>query len=92
MNKLRLSIALGDYDHVRDLLHGEVPVDGVELIVAKRAPDRPIDSLDVGGRCGFRAEDGIPVVRVNAVDAHLLKCFDLRQQWMSLQGGDADRL
>lgn len=38
MNKLRLSIALGDYDHVRDLLHGEVPVEGVELIVAKRAP------------------------------------------------------
>ena len=38
MNKLRLSIALGDYDHVRDLLHGDVPVDGVELIVAKRAP------------------------------------------------------
>lgn len=38
MRKLQLSLALGDYDHVRDLLHGEVTVDGVDLIVAKRAP------------------------------------------------------
>lgn len=38
MARLQLSIALGDYDHVRDVLHGEVPVDGVELIVAKSHP------------------------------------------------------
>jgi 4,5-dihydroxyphthalate decarboxylase len=38
MPKLQLSIALGDYDHVRDVLTGEVPVEGVELVVARRAP------------------------------------------------------
>ena len=38
MNRITLSIALGDYDHVRDLLSGAVEVEGVELIVAKRAP------------------------------------------------------
>lgn len=38
MHKLPLSIALGDYDHVRDVLHGDVEVEGVQLLVAKRQP------------------------------------------------------
>ena len=38
MRKLQLSIAMGDYDHVRDLLQGDVQAEGVELIVAKRRP------------------------------------------------------
>ena len=38
MARLTLSIAVGDYDHVRDLLTGEVRADGIELIVAKKAP------------------------------------------------------
>jgi 4,5-dihydroxyphthalate decarboxylase len=38
MQRLTLSIALGDYDHVRDLLSGAVEVEGVKLHVAKRAP------------------------------------------------------
>lgn len=38
MKKLPLSIALGDYDHVRDLLHGAVVAEGIDLIVAKQAP------------------------------------------------------
>lgn len=37
-SRLALSIAVGDYDHVRDLLSGEVTVDGIELRVAKRHP------------------------------------------------------
>jgi len=32
MEKLRLSIALDEYDHTRDLMSGRVPVEGVELI------------------------------------------------------------
>ena len=38
MNALELSIAVGDYDHIRDLLSGEVPVDGVKLRVVKKHP------------------------------------------------------
>ena len=35
MTKIRLSLAIGAYDHVRDLLDGTVPVDGVELTVLR---------------------------------------------------------
>jgi 4,5-dihydroxyphthalate decarboxylase len=31
MGKIRLTAALGDYDHVRDLLTGRIPVSGVDL-------------------------------------------------------------
>lgn len=37
-SRLPLSIAIGDYDHVRDLLSGEVTADGIELRVVKRHP------------------------------------------------------
>jgi 4,5-dihydroxyphthalate decarboxylase len=33
--KLPLSLAIGEYDHVRDLLDGTVPVEGVELTVLR---------------------------------------------------------
>lgn len=42
MKRLQLSIALGDYDHVRDLLSGEVRADGIELVVAK---SRPVEEI-----------------------------------------------
>jgi 4,5-dihydroxyphthalate decarboxylase len=32
MEKLRLSIALDEYDHTRDVMSGRVPVEGVELV------------------------------------------------------------
>ena len=35
MSKLTLTLAIGDYDHVRDLADGSVPVDGVELTVLR---------------------------------------------------------
>ena len=31
MQKLNLSLAIGPYDHVRDVLDGTIPVEGVEL-------------------------------------------------------------
>lgn len=33
MHPLRLSLAIGPYDHFRDLSSGQVPVDGVDLVV-----------------------------------------------------------
>ncbi|HVZ46527.1 MAG TPA: 4,5-dihydroxyphthalate decarboxylase [Ramlibacter sp.] len=38
MPKLTLSIAVGDYDHTRDLLSGDTTAEGMELVVAKRRP------------------------------------------------------
>jgi 4,5-dihydroxyphthalate decarboxylase len=38
MNEITLSIAIGDYDHVRDLIYGNVVPDGIKLVVAKRTP------------------------------------------------------
>ena len=35
MSKLALTLAIGDYDHVRDLADGTVPVDGVDLTVLR---------------------------------------------------------
>jgi 4,5-dihydroxyphthalate decarboxylase len=35
MSSLSLSLAFGEYDHVRDLLDGTVPVEGVELTVLR---------------------------------------------------------
>ena len=35
MSRLSLSLAFGEYDHVRDLLDGTVPVEGVELTVLR---------------------------------------------------------
>jgi 4,5-dihydroxyphthalate decarboxylase len=32
MSKVSLSIAISDYDHVRDLVEGRVPVEGIELV------------------------------------------------------------
>ena len=32
MKKLQLSLAVSDYDHVRDLTSGKIPVDGVDLL------------------------------------------------------------
>ncbi len=34
MNKLELSVAVGNYDRVRPLIDGEVQVDGVDLHAA----------------------------------------------------------
>ena len=38
MTRIQLSIAVGDYDHIRDLLSGAVPVEGVDLVVARSHP------------------------------------------------------
>ena len=35
MSNLRLSLAIGEYDHVRDVLDGTVPVAGVDLTVLR---------------------------------------------------------
>ncbi len=35
MNKISLSLAIGDYDHVRDLLSGAVGVEGIQLRVSR---------------------------------------------------------
>jgi 4,5-dihydroxyphthalate decarboxylase len=32
MNRLRLTLALGDYDHTRDVVHGAVEPEGIELV------------------------------------------------------------
>jgi 4,5-dihydroxyphthalate decarboxylase len=32
LSKLRLSLAIGDYDHVRDLIDGVVQAEGIDLI------------------------------------------------------------
>ena len=32
MNRLRLTLAIGDYDHTRDVAHGVVRPDGIELV------------------------------------------------------------
>lgn len=37
--KVQLSIALGEYDHTRDLTTGQVPVEGAELIVLNLPPE-----------------------------------------------------
>jgi 4,5-dihydroxyphthalate decarboxylase len=39
MSKLKLSIAVGDYDRVRPLLDGAVPIDGVEPVFLRLAPE-----------------------------------------------------
>ena len=39
MPKVRLSIAIGEYDHTRDLTGGLVPVEGAELIVLNLPPE-----------------------------------------------------
>lgn len=39
MTKVQLSIAIGDYDHTRDLTGGLVPVQGAELIVLNLPPE-----------------------------------------------------
>lgn len=38
MARLTLSIAIGDYDHIRDLLQGDVRAEGIDLVVARRTP------------------------------------------------------
>ncbi len=38
MSDLNLSIAVGDYDHIRDLLSGAIKVEGVNLRVVKKEP------------------------------------------------------
>jgi 4,5-dihydroxyphthalate decarboxylase len=39
MNKLRLSLAVGDYDRVRPLLDGDVQIDGVDPVCMKLCPE-----------------------------------------------------
>ncbi len=39
MANLQLSIAIGPYDHVRDVLDGTVPVQGIDLTVLKLQPE-----------------------------------------------------
>ena len=39
MSKLRLSIAIGDYDRNRPLLDGEVQIDGVDPVFMKLFPE-----------------------------------------------------
>jgi 4,5-dihydroxyphthalate decarboxylase len=41
MNNLRLTLAIGDYEHVRDLLSGEVRAEGIDLIPLRT----PIEEL-----------------------------------------------
>ena len=35
MSQIQLSLAIGEYDHVRDVLDGVVPIDGVDLTVLR---------------------------------------------------------
>ena len=39
MNKLRLSIAMGDYDRTRALLDGRVQIDGVDPVCMTLSPE-----------------------------------------------------
>jgi len=39
MKKITLTLAIGNYDHVRDLTDGQVPVEGAELIVLHLPPE-----------------------------------------------------
>ena len=39
MEKLTLTIAIGNYDHVRDVIDGQVPVQGASLIVLNLPPE-----------------------------------------------------
>lgn len=39
MSDIRLSIAIGDYDHARDLTSGRVKVEGVDLVVLNLQPE-----------------------------------------------------
>jgi 4,5-dihydroxyphthalate decarboxylase len=39
MSRLRLSVAVGDYDRVRPLIDGDVGIDGVEPVCLRLAPE-----------------------------------------------------
>jgi 4,5-dihydroxyphthalate decarboxylase len=39
MNKLRLSVAVGDYDRTRPLIDGDVPIEGVDPVCLRLSPE-----------------------------------------------------
>jgi 4,5-dihydroxyphthalate decarboxylase len=67
MEKLRLSIALDEYDHTRDVMSGRVPVDGVELIAMNLQIEEifyrntlyhewDVSELSMGKYCSLRSQ------------------------------------
>ena len=67
MEKLRLSIALDEYDHTRDVMSGRVPVEGVELIAMNLQIEEifyrttfyqewDVSELSMGKYCSLRSQ------------------------------------
>mgnify|MGYP000158850924 CR=1 FL=1 len=65
--KLRLSFAIGDYDHTRDIINGKVPVEGIELIAGNHQIEEiffrftffkewDVSELSMGKYCSLRSQ------------------------------------
>ena len=67
MSDLRLTLAVGDYDHTRDIINGKVPVEGIELIAGNHQIEEiffrftffkewDVSELSMGKYCSLRSQ------------------------------------
>lgn len=68
LEKLTLTLAIGNYDHVRDVIDGQVPVQGVKLIVLNLPPEEvffrftlhrewDVSEMSMGSYVSMRSQD-----------------------------------
>lgn len=68
MDKLTLTLAIGNYDHVRDVIDGQVPVQGANLIVLNLPPEEvfhrfilhrewDVSEMSMGSYVSMRSQD-----------------------------------
>src|SRR5207302_6272684 len=68
MSKIPLSLAIGEYDHVRDVLDGTVPVAGVELTVLRLPVEEMFHRFVVHGEFDVSEASFAKVVALIAQD------------------------
>jgi 4,5-dihydroxyphthalate decarboxylase len=85
--RLRLTLAVSDYDHVRALASGEVPVEGVELVCLTlpveeiffrfaRHREWQVSELSLGKYCTLRArEERLDGEALTAIPVFTSRCF-----------------
>jgi 4,5-dihydroxyphthalate decarboxylase len=75
MNKVPLTLAIGDYDHTRDLVEGRVPVEGVELTTLTLPPEElfyrftlyrewDVSEMSMGKVVSLRSQDDDSMVAI----------------------------
>ena len=68
VKKLTLTLAIGNYDHVRDVIDGQVPVQGARLIVLNLPPEEvffrftihrewDVSEMSMGSYVSMRSQD-----------------------------------